>query len=66
MAGQIKRMINSIIQKRAKGNPVILETTTCKLILKGLDPALFNERSPDDPTIIVKVLAIAAELGVSV
>lgn len=66
MAGQIKQMIDSIVAQRAKGNPTIALTTKTKLVLKGLNPDRFDAGSPDDPAVIAKVKAIAAELGVHV
>jgi len=64
MAGQIKRLIDEIVEQRAKGNPLLVETTRAKLIFKGLNPARFHGGSPDDPKIIAKVRAIAVDLGV--
>lgn len=66
MPGQIKSMLDSIIQQRAKGNSTIAGTTKTKLILKGVNPDRFNSSSPDDPAMLSKVRAIAVELGVSV
>ena len=65
MAGQIKHMIDSIIEKRAQGNDTIASTTRTKLILKSLNVQQYTNASPDDPAIIAKVKAIAAELGVA-
>jgi hypothetical protein len=65
MAGQIKSILNSIIEKRSKGNEVVAMTTKTKLIFKGFDPDRFDSRSPDDPAAIAKIKAIATELGVS-
>jgi hypothetical protein len=66
MAGSVKRMIDSIVQQRAKGNPTLVVSTKTKLILKGLNPDKFTDTSPDDPALISKVRAVAAELGVHV
>lgn len=66
MAGQIKRMLDSIVEQRAKGNPVLIQTTKTKLSLKGLSPDKFDTASPDDPALIEKVKAVAAELGTRV
>ena len=66
MAGQIKRMLDSIIERRSHGNPTVAMTTKTKLVLKGLNPDRFNGASPDDPAIMDKVRAVAAELGMSV
>jgi hypothetical protein len=66
MAGTVRKMIESIIEQRAKGNPTIALTTRTKLVLKGLNPDRFSATSPDDPVVIAKVRAIAAELGAHV
>jgi len=65
MAGQIKKLLDTIVEKRSKGNPTIATTTKTKLIFKGFDPDSFTAASPDDPTAIEKIKAIAADLGVS-
>jgi hypothetical protein len=66
MAGNIKRMIDAITEKRSKGNPTGALTTKTKFILKGLNPDRFDANSPDDPVVIARVRAIGAEMGVSV
>lgn len=66
MPGAIKKMIDSIIDQRAKGNPSVVGLTKTKLILKGIDPAKFTDSSADDPAIIAKVKQIAVELNVKV
>ena len=66
MAGQIKRMIDSIVEQRAKGNPTIVLTTQTKLVLKGIAPSRFVESSPDDPAVIARLRVIAAEFGVQI
>lgn len=66
MPGNVKRMIESIVQQRAKGNPTLIASTKTKLILKGLNPDQFTDTSPDDAAVMNKVRAIAAELGVHV
>jgi len=58
-------MIETIIEKRAKGNPTVALTTKTKFILKGLNPGAFTASTPDDPAVIAKVKAIGAELGVN-
>jgi len=63
MAGQIKHMIDSIIQQRAKGDPLIRIMTKSKLILRGVDPDRFDGSSADDPAVVAVLQVIAAELG---
>ena len=66
MAGQIKQMIDSIVEQRAGGNPTIALTTKAKLVLKGVNPNSYNETSRDDPVILAMVRKIAADFGVKV
>jgi len=64
MAGQIRSMIDTIIEKRSRGSAIIAMTTKTKFILKGVDPDRFGRSSPDDPAVIAKIKAIAGEMGV--
>jgi len=64
MPGQIKHMLDSIMQQRSKGNATLLLTTKTKLILKGFDPDRFGADSPDDPVVMTRVRAVATELGI--
>lgn len=66
MAGQIKRMIDSILQQRSKGSDLIRSTTEAKMIMKGVNPAKYDVNSADDPAVISKLQGIAKEFGVSV
>ena len=65
MAGKIKRMIDTIIEKRSNGNPTIVNTTRTKLRLKGVSPDNYTLTSEDDPVVIEKLNSIAKELGIS-
>ncbi len=65
MAGQIRRALDSIISRRAHGDPTLVTTTKTKILLKGVDPDRFDAHSPDDPVVLAKVQAIARDLGVS-
>ena len=62
MAGQIKRMIDSIIEQRAKGNKVLEGVVKMKLILKGIDPKNFTSDSPDDFAVIGKLHDLMNEM----
>ena len=64
MAGQIKKNIDTIIEKRSRGIKGLVYVTKAKLILKGINPDDYNERTPDDPEILEKVRQCAVELGV--
>ncbi len=52
MTGKIKTMIDDIIEKRSKGNPVISGTMKTKMKLKGIDVEKYTAASDDDPVII--------------
>lgn len=62
MAGKIKRMIDGIIEQRAKGSKVLEGVTKLKLILKGIDPKLYTEESADDPLVLARLMEISSEL----
>jgi len=65
MPGMIKKMIDTIIEKKTKGHPTLVLTTKTKFVLKGLDPDLYTATSPDDPAVIAKLKAIASEMGIT-
>lgn len=66
MPGTIKKMIDTIITQKSKGDPVIAKTTKVKFVLKGIDPDKYTMTSVDDPAIVEKLKQIAAELCVAV
>jgi hypothetical protein len=66
MAGQVKAMIDLIIEQRSQGNAILASTTQTKLILKGFDPAKYDASSADDPVVIARLRQLAAELNVVV
>jgi hypothetical protein len=66
MAGQIKKMLDKIIETRSQGDRVIALTTKTKLVLKGINPEKYGDDSEDDPAVISRVKQIAQELGVAI
>jgi hypothetical protein len=64
MAGRIKKDIDTIIEQRSRGIKGLVYVTKIKLILKGINPDDYDERTPDDPEILKKIRQCAAELGV--
>jgi hypothetical protein len=65
MSGQIKKMLDQIIELRAKGNKAVAMSTRARLTLKGINLELHTSYSQDDPAIVEKVRRIAQEFGVS-
>jgi hypothetical protein len=66
MPGKIKRMVDSIVQQRSKGNEVLVSTTLAKIIIKGVNARKYTDTCPDDPEVIDKLRVIASELGVTI
>ena len=62
MAGKIKQMIDSIMDQRAKDNPMLQGVIRTKLVLKGIDAKKFTPQSDDDPAIISKLEALVKDL----
>ncbi len=62
MAGRIKQMIDSIIEQRSKGDPLLVKTTKTKLMMKGININRYTFQSEDDPIIIEKLEKLIAEL----
>jgi hypothetical protein len=63
MAGQIKKMIDNIVEQRSQGNKVLQGVVKMKLILKGIDPKNYTETSPDDPVVLGKLLELMHDLN---
>lgn len=63
MAGQIKRLIESLVETRSNGNPTIASFVRAHLKLKGVDPDRFGPDSFDDPAILAKLRQMANDFG---
>lgn len=61
MKGEAKKLIELIVEKRAKGDPFLISITRTKLILKGVNPKRYTEDTDDDLTVISKLKDIARE-----
>ena len=62
MAGRIRRMIDSVIQQRAVGNPMLEKIIKTKMILKGVNPNKYTLESDDDPVVLEKLERMLKEL----
>ena len=65
MAGQIKKMIESIIQQKAKGDQALIYLMQAKLALKGINVKNYDQTSEDEPAVIEKLRQIALDFGVT-
>lgn len=64
MAGQIRKAIDKIINEKSRGNQTIASTVRTKMILKGISVDKYTLTSPDDPEVMKKLQAVAAEYGI--
>lgn len=63
MPGKIKQNIDKLIELRTKGDRSLVAPIKIKLIMKGIDPDMYDETSPDNPVVIQRVQTIAREMG---
>lgn len=63
MAGKIRFMIERLIELRTRGDRGLIAPLKIRLIMKGIDPDLFDADTPDTPAIIQRLAAIAREMG---
>lgn len=64
MAGKIKNMIDTIVDKRSNGNSTVATLTKSKMVMKGINPEKYTRDSADDPQVIEKLTALAREWNV--
>jgi hypothetical protein len=48
MAGRLKSLIDELIRVRARGQPALEHFVKAHLVLKGINPEMYDERSADD------------------
>ncbi len=65
MAGQIKHIIDQLIQRKAKGDHALEYLMHAKLALKGINVKNYDLFSEDDPIVIAKLRQISKDFGVS-
>lgn len=63
MPGKIKQLIDRLIELRTKGDRGLVAPIKIKLIMKGIDPDMFDNTSPDNPVVIQRIMTIAKEMG---
>ncbi len=64
MAGEIKRIIDCILEQRGRNDAIRLNTTRAKLIFRGINPDRFLASSLNDPLVEAKLRQIASEMGI--
>jgi len=66
MKGTAKKLLDKIIENRAKGNPTLVKATVTKLALKGIQVEKYTATTPDDPAVIAKIKEVAKDWGIAV
>lgn len=61
--GNIKKVIDAIIARKGKGDPLLIINIRKKLVLKGINPAKYTCFTIDDPLVLKKLQEVAKDLG---
>ena len=61
--GNIKKVIEAIIVRKGKGDPLIVINIRKKLVFKGINPAKYTCETIDDPVVLRKLMELARDLG---
>ena len=61
--GNIKKVIEAIIVRKGKGDPLIVINIRKKLVFKGINPAKYTYETIDDPVVLRKLMELARDLG---
>ena len=64
--GNIKKVIEAIIVRKGKGDPLIVINIRKKLVFKGINPAKYTYETIDDPVVLRKLMGLARDLGFKV
>ena len=64
MAGQVRALLNRIIEFRTRGNPFLVPFVRARIMLKGICPENYDETSEDDPVMISRVKMLAVDMGI--
>lgn len=52
MSGRIKQLIDELIKIRSKGKPGLEHFVRAYLVLNGIEPEIYTEKSDDDQKVI--------------
>jgi len=62
--GRMKKLLDTLIERRAKGDSFLETSTKFKLMLKGVDPDKITVNTPDDEKIIAIIYEIAQKVNI--
>lgn len=66
MSGQIKNLIDLIIEKKSNGNQALINLIKTKLMLKGINPDKYTINSEDEPEVLTKLSNLAKSMGIDI
>jgi hypothetical protein len=66
MTGTARKMVDSIIAEKSKGDKIIEKSIRVKLILGGIMVDKLTPATPDDPALISRIRSVASGYGVEV
>ena len=61
--GNIKKVIEAILVRKGKGDPLLIINIRKKLVFKGINPAKYTYETIDDPAVLKKLFELAKDLG---
>ena len=64
--GRTKLLIDSIITQRSGGDPMLAKMLKTKFMLKGINPDAYSLDTPDDPSIVRRLMDLAGKLGIKI
>jgi hypothetical protein len=65
MTGTAKKLIDRLLDEKAKGDKVLENGIRVKLMLKGIRVEKWTSGSEDDPVVIDKIKGVLLEFGVN-
>jgi hypothetical protein len=63
MPGRVKKLIDDFVAVRSGGNQGLKHFVRAHLVLSGVNPDHYDERSPDDPAVVEKLQKMIAEFS---
>ena len=63
--GKAKKMIDELIEKKARGNNFQIYNIKMKLMLKGVIPDDITEETPDTEELLLKIREIASQFNIT-
>lgn len=64
--GNIKKVIEAILVRKGKGDPLLIINIKKKLVFKGINPSKYTYETIDDPDVLRKLMELARDLGFKV